>query len=405
MTDRNVLGSDLYTDQVDPEELAQVVLEVLGAGAYESADEVIYRRPGHPPALHFGFRKNELRTVKAGPGLSQDDIRSIQSKIRTDILDLNRKIVGRMILFSAYPVTGRLRIGNLLQVSPAPNHISTSKQSEKGYHPFLIEFEVCDSPNLSIRGYRISSKAQKLSLLLSLFAEGDVLVPSTSNHFRWISRNDPKSQYEQMLEEYGYGEFRPYQDMFTESDTLPNIELVDDRQYFRENGFALGYPLRLPVSFEELVRAFARLSPALQETFSRAGYWYHLAKRQESYSAYFLHLIQSIETLLPSAKARERCSECGKEKIGPTSRFNEFLNELVPAHSDLDQARKKLYTLRSNLSHGWDICGRDFGRIHLPNSMDQRTRVIEAYQLARFALINWLNRYSVQPSESTRLNL
>ena len=76
MTDRNVLGSDLYTDQVDPEELAQVVLEVLGAGAYESADEVIYRRPGHPPALRFGFRKNELRTVKAGPGLSQDDIKN-----------------------------------------------------------------------------------------------------------------------------------------------------------------------------------------------------------------------------------------------------------------------------------------------------------------------------------------
>ncbi len=400
------LSAVLYVNQVDAEELAQIVLEVLGSGSYDSVNEVSYNRPGHPSSLHFKFERNELKTLKAGSGLSSNDISEIQSKIRVEILDLNRKIVGRMILFSAYPVTGRLRIGNLLQVSPAPNHTSTSKQSEKGYHPFLIEFEVCDSPNVSIRGYRICSKAQKLSLLLSLLAEGDVLVPSTANHFRWMRRNDPKSQYEQMLEEYGYGEFQPFQDSFTESDMLPSIELVDDQQYFKENGFTAGYPLRLPVSFKELVHAFERLTPVLQERFSRAGYWYHLAKRQESYSAYFLHLIQSIETLLPSAEPGNACSECGKDKNdGPTKRFRNFLDELVPAQPEFASARKQLYTFRSNLSHGWDICGRDFGRMNIPMSVAQTMWTVQAYHLARCALINWLNRYNLQLSESTHLNL
>jgi hypothetical protein len=109
MMDQATLSSSLYVDRVDPEELSQVVLETLGAAAYESADKVVYHRPGHPPALHFVFKKNELPKVMAGPGLSADDISSIRTKIETDILGLKGKIVGRMILFSAYPVTGHLR--------------------------------------------------------------------------------------------------------------------------------------------------------------------------------------------------------------------------------------------------------------------------------------------------------
>ena len=301
MMDQDALASSLYANQVDPEELTQVVLETLGAAAYESVDRVTYHRPGHLPALHFVFKGNELRTVKAGPGLSSDDISRIQTKIRTDILDLERKIIGRMILFSAYPVTGHLRIGDFLQICPIPCQAPRPKDPGEGDHPFLIEFEVYDSPNLSIRINRIYSRAQKLSLFLSAIAEGIVTFPSTSSHFRWVTRNDPKPQYEQMLEGYGYAEFQRYQEFFTECDATPLIELVDDHKYFGRLGFDPGRPLQLPNSFEQLFKIFLHLNPSLQEKFSRATYWYSLAQCQESSSARFLHLIQSIETLVPLA--------------------------------------------------------------------------------------------------------
>lgn len=76
------LLSLLFVGRVDPEELSQVVLESLGAAAYESENEVIYRRPGQHPALRFFFAEDRIRTVEAGPGLSVDDISSIRAKIK-----------------------------------------------------------------------------------------------------------------------------------------------------------------------------------------------------------------------------------------------------------------------------------------------------------------------------------
>jgi len=77
MISQAALASSLYVDQVDPEELAQVVLETLGAAAYESVKEVIYHRPGQSPALHFFYAGDKLSEVKAGLGLSGSDISSI----------------------------------------------------------------------------------------------------------------------------------------------------------------------------------------------------------------------------------------------------------------------------------------------------------------------------------------
>ena len=404
MMDKTTLSSSLYADRVDPEELSQVVLNTLGAAAYESADKVIYHRPGHPPALHFVFKGNELQEVMAGPGLSIDDISSIRTKIETDILDLKVKIVGRMILFSAYPVTGHLRIERFLKICPVPSHAPRPKDLGEGDHPFLIEFEVYDSPNLSIRINRIYSRAQKLSLFLSAIAEGWVTFPSISSHFRWVTRNDPKFQYEHMLEGYGYAEFQRYQEFFTECDDMPSIELVDDRKYFGQMNYELGRPLQLPNSFEQLFNIFLQLRTPIQDKFSRAAYWYSLAQSQESSSARFLHLVQSIETLVPPAEVRQECTACKKELGGPTQRFRDFLDRLVPAHSELNRARSQLYKLRSDLSHGRDICGRDLGRNLVPKSADQMTLVFEAYQLARIALINWLITQTSQAEGSDQPN-
>jgi hypothetical protein len=227
-------------------------------------------------------------------------------------------------------------------------------------------------------------------LFLGVIAEGLVMLPNTSSHFRWVTRNDPKSQYEHLLEGYGYSEFQRQQDFFTECNDVPLLELVEDKQYFARMGCEIGRPLQLPKSFHQLIAIFRNLDPPRQNKFLRAAYWYRLAQMQESSSARFLHLIQAIETLVPRPEVRKKCSECKKEMGGPTQRFREFLEKVVPAHPELSRTRNQFYEFRSDLSHGRDICGRDFGVNHVPNSADQTRLVFEAYQMARLALINWL---------------
>ena len=396
------LLSLLYVHQVHPEELLQIALATFGAGAYKSENEFVCHRLGEPPALHFVFKESELQTVKPGDGLLNEDISKIQDKIRTDLLDLTRKIVGRMILFSFYPVAGHIRVGEFIQICPVPIHAPRPNDPTEGDHPFLIEFEVFDSPNLSIRINRIYSHAQRLSLFLGVIAEGLVMLPNTSSHFRWVTRNDPKSQYEHLLEGYGYSEFQRQQDFFTECNDMPLLELVEDKQYFARMGCEIGRPLQLPKSFHQLINIFRNLDPPRQNKFLRAAYWYSLAQMQESSSARFLHLIQAIETLVPPADVREECPACKRELIGPTKRFIELLDRLVPAHSELSRARKQFYKFRSDLSHGRDICGRDLGVNHVPKSADQTMLVFEAYQLARLALINWLNGQAPQSEASNK---
>ena len=183
---------------------------------------------------------------------------------------------------------------------------------------------------------------------------------------------------------------------------MPLLELVEDKQYFARMGCEIGRPLQLPKSFHQLINIFRNLDPPRQNKFLRAAYWYSLAQMQESSSARFLHLIQAIETLVPPADVREECPACKRELIGPTKRFIELLDRLVPAHSELSRARKQFYKFRSDLSHGRDICGRDLGVNHVPKSADQTMLVFEAYQLARLALINWLNGQAPQSEASNK---
>lgn len=397
MTKLDDLVSFLRSNQVDADELAQVFLEFFGAAAYESASEVIYHRPGDLPAVHFFYNGDQLETITAGPGLSSSDILTVQGKITTDLLDLSRKIVGRQILFSAYPVTGYLKIGDCFQICPVPQSAPRPKDLWEGNHPLLIEFEVPDSPNLMIRANRVTARAQHFSLLLNAIAEGSIKSASSSQHYRWVIADIAGPRYEHLRDGYGFQDFQPWQESFTDCAVSPPIDLVDHHDYFKRIGHHLGRPFQLPNTFEQLFNTYLQLKTPMQEKFTRAAFWYKLSQNQESSSALFMHLIQCIETLLPPAEGGRVCPECNRHiGKGPTQRFTDFLDELVPAHLELAKGRKHLYKLRSDLSHGWDLFARDLKTAMNPKSSDQMLRILDAYQLARIALINWLIKQAPQ---------
>lgn len=404
MSPQESLLSSLYTDVVDPEELSELVLETFGFAAYESEKEVVYHRPGEPVALRFLYSGDKIRQIEMGPGLSSTDISDIQAKIQTDLLDPSKKIVGRAILLSDCPVSGYYKHEHSLQICPPPEHAVKPKWAWEGGYPFLIEFQTYDSPNFAIRLNRISSSANRIFLFINSLSDVIIRPIPTPQRHVWVVRNEGGSLPERLQETYSIPGFQPWQDNYTEYVSAGKIDLVPHKEYFTRYGWQPGRPLQLPDTFDKLFSIYRNLSKPAQDKFVRAGYWYSLAQNQHSLSARFLHLIQCIETLVPNAESSQSCEKCGKDLgKGPTKRFVDFLDDLVPEHPDLAKERSQFYRLRSDLSHGWDLFTRDLRMAKDPKSTDQMMYSFKAYKLASIALVNWLTRQAqtATPSQAS----
>ena len=69
-----------------------------------------------------------------------------------------------------------------------------------------------------------------------------------------------------------------------------------------------------------------------------------------SRSAAYVALVQSIEALVPESKSKV-CPSCRQPEYQLSRRFADFLEKYTPSETYGD-IRKKLYAVRSELSHG-----------------------------------------------------
>lgn len=261
-----------------------------------------------------------------------------------------------------------------------------------------MEFIVTASPNKGIQRHRSNVLAQRLSLLLNAIAIGRIRPRTEHALPTWVKIVSENTQYALLPQGYSYDGFETWSELFSSCEGFSEISLRDSSVYFGQQGLMTLLNQDLPNIFQDLFLSFFTLSRSLQEKFTRAAYWFRLAQHEESYSALFLHLIQCVETLLPPAESGQVCATC-KRNIGKSStqRFTEFLDALVPRHPELTSARNKLYGLRSDLSHGWDLMAQDLNEFIGSKSSQQTLILVEAFELARLALINWLIQESASP--------
>lgn len=325
---------------------------------------------------------------------------SLLGKVKTDILDKSKKVIGRSILFSAYPVNGFWKFEDSFFPCSISGDARRPENFRAGCCPFLIEFPVVDSQNLSIRSHRIASKAQGLSLFLNAMFECRITMPNNFQN-RWLLSNLFGPTHERSQEGNDDSDFQQLQELFSDCNLLPPLKLVNHGDYFKQSGFQEGREPQLPDTLAQLFKAYIHLDQKSQSKFTRAAFWYRLAQNQDSFTAVFLHLIQCIAALLPPAESEEFCRDCNRTfGKGQTQRFVEFLDELVPPSQEFGKARRKLYKLRSDLTHGWDILGRDIEGLLAsgPKASYQTIMMIDAYHLARIALVNWLIKTFTQTS-------
>jgi hypothetical protein len=106
---------------------------------------------------------------------------------------------------------------------------------------------------------------------------------------------------------------------------------------------------------------------------------------------------QAIEALRPQVSEGERCDSCGHVLgAGPTQQFIDFVNRYVPwQDGETERERRKLYSVRSALTHGGTLLDSDrdlgvgFGSFH-PTPLEQREATGRLLRLARLAGVNWL---------------
>lgn len=82
---------------------------------------------------------------------------------------------------------------------------------------------------------------------------------------------------------------------------------------------------------------------------------------------------------------------------GPTALFAKFLDDYAPASSDLEPARKELYSLRSSLSHANTLLYMDQEVVYNwygPKSPHEHMFISNARALCREAIVNWLMEQS-----------
>jgi len=350
-------------------------------------------------ALTLVYEADRLVRVEAGPDLHTDDVDWLRARIASDLLGPRRKKIARDIVFSSLPVDSALRIDDLVQLLPAPPE-APRPTFAMGDHPLVMEFPFYTSETVWTNVARRARGARELTLLLNLLFHGRVKQLGQGQH-NWSFVPDPANEAGLGVRYLQQGYFIPgligEQHDFTSIESIRPMALVRGEEYFDRLGISPGASLDCADWTPDLVRVFFRLDEARRRLFSRAAFWYDQARRARSPSSAFVATVSAIETLAPRDTTSAKCDACGRSLAkGPTQRFIDFLEDIVPDLGRSRAGRKRLYWRRSRLAHGEALFLRDeelMVALHPQTSSEWRESGY-AIHLAEAVLINWLIRVS-----------
>jgi hypothetical protein len=156
-----------------------------------------------------------------------------------------------------------------------------------------------------------------------------------------------------------------------------------------------GTPLDLPDVLEQLLDAIFAASRDDRDRFLRAAHWFQYARRvaNVSRSGAYTALVSAVEALMGDVTPESICPDCQRPLgTGPTKRFIDFVEQYAPATGVTAKDRRKLYSLRSALSHGGTLLHSDRyvwgGMTSASLSEDDDQRAM--WLLVRVVLVNWL---------------
>ena len=392
----NFLGQ-LLPPGIEQAELEQVIQQYFSSSRAATPDEVTY--PGHETeyALKLTYEDGALVAITEGPRLARGDLDALTERITQELIAQGEERIGCAVLFSSVPVEGAFSYRDALQIIPAPPD-APRPPFQLGEHPFLLEFRFPSSPNWTIRNFRRLLRARELELILSALLEFGISSISPISRHRWVLTNPDDLgnwQTRYLQEMYTWRGERGELDEFTAIAGLSELLRVDAAVYYSRTGIGADRRLELPGNIEDLLdKIFALPSPA-RDRFLRACFWFRHARKiyLDSRSAAYTAVISAIETLMPPQRGSGLCERCGRSMgPGPTQQFADFVERYASGSGLSAGERKRIYAIRSALSHGGTLLHSDrsgWSPALTQSNIQEREDIDTAWRLVRAILVNW----------------
>ena len=114
------LSSQLKLADLDAAELADVLSSLFGGSTHVGRSEIVYPGSIASHAIKLIYDKNGLRSVVAGPGLTDIYYDEIRRRVSEELLSGNSPKVFAFTLFADVPVSGAFLYKDKFQILPSP---------------------------------------------------------------------------------------------------------------------------------------------------------------------------------------------------------------------------------------------------------------------------------------------
>ena len=400
MTGNSVFEA-LHANAVDQSELEDVLSRHFQTSVASSPETLRYPATADF-ALELRYDDGRLVDIVAGSALTHPEVAALQGRIEAELLTATGTASARVVLFASVPVTGHFRYRDLFQWVPVPPE-APRPSFTMAEHPFLLEFHFRQSANAGIRHLRRAILERELELLAAGLLEFTIRGHGRLVDHHWVLMQDDVSApwvsaYRQEM--YIWPDLVLEGGEFTDTTMLPHLTAVDPVGYYSRGGIGPDRVLEIPSTLTDLLDRFLGLPRIERERFLRACFWYQHAHTVRSRSAAFTSMISAVEALIPAVGGAPVCEQCKRPMgVGPTRLFSDFVDELAPDSASFE-TRRRLYGIRSALSHGGSLLHSD-RRTWSPHMTGEKIEEWEdigaVWKLVRLVLVNWLAKQRIAP--------
>lgn len=345
----------------------------------------------------------------------------------------------KRIIFTLTPLKGIYRYKDEFQVYPI--NISGAPNGEQvKHHPVILEYHYDELQMARIKPFDDGPLNEMMSHTL---AQTNKLIQITNllssiTNFRFFYYRDtemnwsmpvPDKMTEQEAQAYNnmssnwswkiyyYPAYKTdlQINQFSNPDFKPLLLKEHHQYYWYDPVEGQNKSIDLPNTIDQILDKYYELAPSDKKVIDSAIYQFcnglDLFNTMKSLS--FFSMVSSIETLVnheyrkekmefkcntcKSLKASSRtCPECGEPTWGLTAKFREFLFKYVSNVQGAAAIYNKIYSIRSKIAHtDYLINDEKFMNWDFNDKTEElSTKHLEAKQLARRSLANWLLKKS-----------
>jgi hypothetical protein len=384
----------LHATEVDPDELAYIVLSFFGRGSNGGSRKPRYFKEGTEDSyieFEYGKRGNLLK-ITAQPTLIETDLDTLQESIQQKLIDNQVEKIGQSVAFSFPSIKGYFRYDNLFQINPSLELLPDTHPLQI---PFLLQFRYKSCDDFAIISRRKRAALTRYTRYLNVIANEVVEPPPRYTEQLWVYADDTKSS---VWKQAGYIPPVALGDLeaFTPFEDTQRIDICEPNDYYKRSGSGFEGGLSLPNIATHLLDKVHSLRATDLEKFDRSAVWFKMSHDvySTSSSSSFNALATSIECLLPENKSRCEC--CGQPVYEITRRFLDFLIAYAQPSPELQteivKLYKKYYPMRSGLTHGSALLASDLKPWAFMSEKSQEEYMIRLalHDTVRIAIINWL---------------